>query len=319
MDFHSKEYKSFYLHWNDRASIRNIPRRILQTDGQQQSWNFYPLSRQPLCAHPKILALGQKAVEYILIQSAYKFMHEIGVVEVDIINNIAVKIFNGKINFGFTAAMRNDTLAVIIDEAYHAYVANDFIQQVSEYTKIKPIKESRITQFAAAITAFKKRLSEQYNDAVDVIAICVGESTLTKELFDMSKEKDVHPLFKDIIDDHVMDEGRHQVLFKELFKLFWENLSEIDREILGAAIPEFLIDYLCPDMHIEYDKEVLKNLNLSNDDVEEIILDIYKERTLEAVSTRIDPITKNIMKMIEYANILKNELVFQKFSEFKFI
>lgn len=310
-------YQSFYAKWDQHASIRSKPRRVIQKDEVQT--HFYPIGRQPLCQHPKIKAKGEEVIHYILVQSAFKFMHEIAVVEVDLINNIARKIMTGEINFGFSKAMRDDLLPIIIDEAYHAFVANDFINQVSALTGILPIKESRHTQFENTIHLFKQQLPASLHDALDVLAICIGESTLTQELFDMSREEHTHPLFKDIIIDHVADEGRHQLLFREMLKTFWKNLSNEQKDTLGVLIPEFLLSYISPSMHIEYDKDLLRHLHFNEDDIQDIILDIYKNQDVESVATRVDPITKNIIKTMEYAGVFEHGKTREAFVKQRFM
>lgn len=313
----ASQYESYYLQWDERASIRCKKRpTINQEKGIYQ--NFYPIERQPICKHPKIVQLGQPAVDYVLVQSAFKFMHEIAVVEVDVINQIILNLLSRRIPFDFPQPMRDDLLSVMVDEAYHAMIAHDFIAQVSAATNIIPLKTSRTLQFSIAIEQFKQNVPDELKAFVEIIAICIGESTLTKELFNMRQESEVHPLFRNVIIDHVADEGRHQMLFCELLKYFWSNLPPAAKDQLGPQIPHFLVDYLCPDLHIEFDQLMLAQLPLSPAEIDEIIQDIYQERTMEVLSVRLDPITKNLMKMIEYAGIMDHELSRQTFCALKF-
>ncbi|MGQ3887959.1 hypothetical protein ACQUW5_02865 [Legionella sp. CNM-1927-20] len=47
--------------------------------------------------------------------------------ETELVNRGALIVANDCLDMGFPLALRQDALSVIIDEAYHAYVALDFI------------------------------------------------------------------------------------------------------------------------------------------------------------------------------------------------
>lgn len=310
----SSDYKSFHLKWDRKSSVRVKPRGCLAQFSSDKKF-FFPKSKQPLCAHPKIIALGEETTEYILLQTAYKILHEVSVVEVDGISNIATKIYNGKLDYKFSDEIRSDILAVIIDESYHAHIANDFIKQLIASTKIKPIKKDRETQFGITLRKSKKRLPNIFHNCLEIIAVCIGENTLTYDLIDMSKDKDVHPLFESIMMDHLSDEGRHQVLFREVLKEFWKNISDEQKEIVGPQIPEFIVDYFCKDLLIKYDKILLKGLPLSKDAIDSIIHDIYHSGESDKFSIKSSSITKNLIKLMEYAKVLDNKTTKKKFLE----
>ena len=75
--------------WEKNATIRNKAKRILINDSSKY---FFPLSEQPLCFHPTIMELGEKARQYILIQSSYYFMQNILINETNVVCKISEKI-----------------------------------------------------------------------------------------------------------------------------------------------------------------------------------------------------------------------------------
>src|SRR5688500_954704 len=83
-------YSSHQNQWERISSIRSKPRRLL--DDEVDPVNYFPLSRQPLCAHPEITKLGQSVIDVILTQSCYKYMNDIANIEKDIINKVAYNI-----------------------------------------------------------------------------------------------------------------------------------------------------------------------------------------------------------------------------------
>ena len=128
-------YQSNLPIWDRKSSIRSRPRRILKPE--QKTEYFYPLSRQPLAIHPLIKVRGEEAVRFVLTHTVYKFMHDIAVLETEVVNKGALIIAHDHLKLNFPQAMRHDALSIIIDEAYHAYVAIDYLKQVEEITGIK--------------------------------------------------------------------------------------------------------------------------------------------------------------------------------------
>jgi hypothetical protein len=121
--------------WEKSSSIRSRPRRIVELDSENMF--FYPESRQPLCIHPLVVAKGIDAKRYILTQSLFKFMHDVAILETEVVNSGAILVANNKLDVNFPESMRHDALSVIIDEAYHAYVAKDLGADLLERQKNK--------------------------------------------------------------------------------------------------------------------------------------------------------------------------------------
>ncbi|MCM3468614.1 hypothetical protein M3643_14180, partial [Staphylococcus lugdunensis] len=63
-------YVSHVDRWEARATVRSRPRRIVEDD----ELRYYPLERQPLCAHPAIVDAGDAVRDFVLLQSFYKYI-----------------------------------------------------------------------------------------------------------------------------------------------------------------------------------------------------------------------------------------------------
>ena len=210
-------YSAKQNQWDKYASIRSKPRRFISIDLDEY---YFPISRQPLCIHPLIVKLGDQAIRFILIQSVYKFMHEIAMLETEMVNSAACKVANNRLSYKFPKDVCHDALTVIIDEAYHAFVAIDFMRQVEDKTKIKPITMPDESPNTNAIKLVNKYLSSNLHDDFELIAVCISEHTLTKELINIGKESTELRSFSNVMVDHVQDEGRHAAIFNQILKIF---------------------------------------------------------------------------------------------------
>jgi len=301
--------------WEKRSSIRTRPRRFVSEDDlSEREIYFFPLSRQPLCIHPLILKLGEKARKYILTQSAFKFMMDVAVLETEVVNAGALLVANNKLRFDFPHNLRHDALSVIIDEAYHAYVAIDFMKQVEILTGIKTLSMPNETAVIQAIHTIQKSIDPDYSDLFFLMAVCIGEHVLTKDLISIGKDKTICKTFSDVMADHVLDEGRHANIFAEIMTWVWERMSEEEKDTIGQILPEFMRLYLKSDIQQAFDQDVLQALELSDSDVAQIMSDTY----ISFCSTKLDaenPVIKNLMTMLNRCRVLEHEKTNKAFQQ----
>lgn len=303
--FESNVYKSKIDKWNKVASVRSRPRRFIE-DNNSEGY-FYPIERQPLCIHPLVQKRGEETVKYILIQTAYKFMKDIAFVETEIINNTAQKIYSNSFSFNFPFDLRMDILSVIIDEAYHAYVALDFLQQLEKKTGVKPIEKPNATELSISIEKFMPRLPKDLQEIFELIAICIGENTLTKELFSMAAEPSINKIFHQVMADHMVDEGRHSSIFSLILKELWHALEDNSKNLIGEILPDFLIEYLKSDLTVSYNQKILESLEFSKNDIDIILSETHVPTPIRHLRS-INPVMKNIIFIIERNGILDHEL-----------
>lgn len=305
-------YSTKLPYWNKFASVRSRPRRIIEKD--EQNPYLYPLERKPICSHPLVRDLGEEKIGYILTQSVYKFMSDIAFVEVEVINNIAHKIYNGTLGYIFPTSLRTDLLSIIIDETYHAYVAIDCIEQLQKFTGITPLEMSNKIELNQSIDKFIKYFDGEVRDVFEIIAVCIGENTLTKELFNMTKSSNVNKFFHQIMADHMIDEGRHSEIFSIILTHLWRIIPEKTKLEIAPILPLFILDYLKPDLHIEFDRTLLKNLDFNNVQLDQIINDTYSEYNPKTLKLK-NPIYDNIIKVLKRAYIFDDEVIKKHFVE----
>jgi len=309
-------YKSKQDHWEQFATVRARPRRMIEDD--TLDLHYFPISRQPICVHPLVLARGPEATRFLLIQSAYKYMTDIALTETEVINEGVLKIANDRLAYHFPPEMRLDAVTVMVDEAYHTYVAMDFMQQIQEKTGVPPIELVPETELNNAITAIKKTLPKELNDIFQIIAVCIGENSITKDLVDFKKETQLNPTFKDVMIDHLADEARHSGYFKNVLTVFWEQLSNEEKDAMVEILPTFIREYLKADHQRRFDRNALKALNFSDTEIETIIQDTHVGRTEESFKA-INPIVKNIVEFLQKSHVLDYPPAREVFKKHKLI
>ena len=241
-----------------------------------------------------------------MTQSLYKFLYDIAIIEVALVNRVADKVFHNEYEVKFSEDLRNDMLTVIIDEAYHAYVALDFIEQTKNTSKIVPVIVPTETQLTQAVKQIKSNLDEDTAKIFELIAVCIAENSITKELVSLSNEKELNQAFYHILSDHMLDEGRHNGIFTHVLEFFWFYLEAPTKEIIKKTIPVFIELYLDNDMQKAYDKEVLYNLNFTEESINTIIDDTYLKQDLR-VLLKNNSAAKNIIKLLQRCGVMSED------------
>lgn len=283
--------------WERRATVRSRPRIIYNKDA---GGYYYPVSKTPLVLHPMVVARGEKAKEFILIQSLYKYSNDIATIETKIVNNSILKVLNGQLPISFSNEQKINLYTVMIDESYHAYVAYDCMLQIENYTGVSSLELPKTIEIEKAINQVKRKLDVKYHSVFDLICVCIAENTLTKEIVSMTDKKETHPFFQKIIKDHLADESRHSGIFFKLLGHIWSNLDNDFKNAIGHVLADFIELYLDLDVQKKYDRSILTELNFTDKDSSQILEDIYGGFKL----THSHPMIKNIIVMLEKTNVL---------------
>ncbi len=295
--------------WELRSLVRSRPRRVLAND--MGNLYFYPVSRQPLCIHPVVASLGEEARQVILIQSLYKYSNDIVMIESAVINRSAFNIVKNflPVEFDFTTRLTAST--VIVDESYHAYVALDCMQQVEEITRVKALPFPPDVELSKAIDSVKSTLADQYHSSFELIAVCIAENTLTKDIVQMAKEPGVNQFFQHIMSDHLIDEARHSKFFSELLREFWSKLNQDFQEAIGKLLPLFIKLYLSNESQKEFDKKILDSLELETGIIQQIIEETHGQYEV----TQHHPMAKNILQLLSIAKVLEHTMTSEAFKK----
>lgn len=286
--------------WYATATVKNSPRIVIAEAAKDQF--TYPKSRQILSEHPRVQALGHDGVAYVLAQSAYQYMYEIGLLETRFVIDCSLNIVNNLIA-GATEEEKLNALTVVIDEGYHAHVALDYIIQMKNLTGIEPLEVPQTNGNLSAVRRAFERLPAAVHSDFQLISVTLAEHTLTKDLISIGREKDASPAFTQVMTDHVSDEGRHASYFANLMKAHWARLPEDSRCVIGAMLPAYLDDYLAGDEARGFDRKVLRGSGFAEPEVEAIIAETQAQ-FLANLDGYVSVTKANLVKLLQRCGVL---------------
>ncbi|WP_277961482.1 diiron oxygenase [Pseudomonas sp. RIT-To-2] len=251
------DYRSFADAWEDRATIRTRPRRRVEDDERL----IYPLSRQPLVLGATFLRECPHQRDFALVQSLYKFIHDVVIFETEIVNRTASSIARGRFPLDYPFACRYDAMTVVVDEDYHALVAMDFMQQTIELTGIEPIALPAEIELSRAIPAALAQVPAALRPAAELICVAIAENTLTNDVAAFARDDTVKDSVKGLMADHLLDEGRHSTFWTRLVRIYWQGACASDRAALASMLPVFIERYLTNDIQKAFDLALIEHLH----------------------------------------------------------
>lgn len=293
-------FDAYIARWEKKAMVRSTPRRVLpEVRGDS---HHYPLFRQPLCLHPAVTARGDAVVAGILLQSCYKYMEDIALTETEVVCRITTRIANGRSPYEFSRQMRQVALTVVTDENYHAYVARDFMDQLSQLRAAPPIAHPKETELSVALAETLARLPHELREDFEFIAVAIAENTLTREIIDLRSDQKLDDAFRLSLADHLGDEAQHSGFFQTFLAEFWRQLNPERRAILGRALPAFLSRYLGVGIEQQFDLAVLRSFDFSEEAAAEIVEDCHDGYALGPGH----PMLGNILRLLQAAGVMSD-------------
>ncbi|KII38224.1 diiron oxygenase [Pseudomonas fluorescens] len=253
------DYQSFADAWENRATIRTRPRRVLEDDERL----IYPLSRQPLVLSETFLRECPQQRDFALVQTLYKFINDVVIFETEIVDKTARSIAKNRFAVAFPFACRYDAMTVVVDEDYHALVAMDFMQQTVAMTGIEPIQLPDQIELSRAIPAAVALAPEHLRSAVELICVAIAENTVTGDVAAFARDDTVKPSIKGLMADHLLDEGRHSSFWARMVRIYWHTASAADRETIAQILPVFIGHYLTNDIQKAFDLRLIDALPVS--------------------------------------------------------
>jgi hypothetical protein len=253
------DYQSFADAWENRATIRTRPRRVLEDDERL----IYPLSRQPLVLSDTFLRECPQQRDFALVQTLYKFINDVVIFETEIVDKTARSIAKNRFAVAFPFACRYDAMTVVVDEDYHALVAMDFMQQTVAMTGIEPIQLPDEIELSRAIPAAVALAPEHLRSAVELICVAIAENTVTGDVAAFARDDTVKPSIKGLMADHLLDEGRHSSFWARMVRIYWYTASATDRETIAQILPVFIGHYLTNDIQKAFDLRLIDALPVS--------------------------------------------------------
>jgi hypothetical protein len=296
------DYQSFADAWENRATIRTRPRRVLEDDERL----IYPLSRQPLVLSETFLRECPQQRDFALVQTLYKFINDVVIFETEIVDKTARSIAKNRFAVAFPFACRYDAMTVVVDEDYHALVAMDFMQQTVAMTGIEPIQLPDEIELRRAIPAAVALAPEHLRSAVELICVAIAENTVTGDVAAFARDDTVKPSIKGLMADHLLDEGRHSSFWARMVRIYWHTANAADRETIAQILPVFIGHYLTNDIQKAFDPRLIDALPVS----ETTRRSLRDEMTgLAFPINRHHPLVGNIVKFFHNSSLLDTPCV----------
>jgi len=288
--------------WEARGSVRTRPRKTIDFD---KSGYFFPQDRQPLLLDENVATLGEQARERILIQSFFKYLHDIVNLEIKEIVSACTKILYADLPVTFSPETKLNTYSVIIDEYYHVYIAQDLMLQLQERYPDLGQFDFPVSDSQRAVAEIKSRLDPKYHDVFEILANCCFETTLVRELVEFFDSPDVHPSIRYYVNDHMNDESRHYAFFLDLMRYVWASVPEDYREAIGSRMGEFVKLYLSVESEKQFNVQLLTEILGDREKAERSIASLY-----EGFDVTTDmPIVKNVLRAFRNAGVLDHPAV----------
>ncbi|MGB3123012.1 MAG: diiron oxygenase [Pseudomonas sp.] len=296
------DYRSFADDWERRATVRTRPRRQLEDDDKL----IFPVCRQPLVLSATFLEHCPQWRDFVLVQSFYKFLHDVVIFETEIVDKTARSIAKNHFSLPFPLACRYDAMTVVVDEDYHALVALDFLQQTVAMTGIQPLDLPEHIELSRALPAAQALAPPHLRDAVALIAVAIAENTITHDVAAFAKDDSVKASVRGLMADHLSDEGRHAQFWTNLVRIYWQAASPTDRDSLAEALPTFLRHYLTNELQQRFDLHLIEHLDISAP-VRRALQD--EVAALDFPITRQHPLLGNILGFLRHSGVLQTPSV----------
>lgn len=298
--------------WESRSSIRTRPRKYIDFS---LSGDFFPPDKQLLLLIPEVSDLGNRVKSEILLQSFYKYLNDIVGLESKLIIAACNKLLSTDIVVKYSEETKLNTHTIIIDEYYHIYVAKDMINQLNSKFLSLPQLSYEVSDAYAAVETIKNLLSEKYHDIFEILAVCIFETTLVRELIEFFDSKDIHPSVKYYINDHMNDEAKHYGFFYDLLCYTWNNLSDKYKENIGKHFADFVKLYLNINSEKNFNIQVLIHLLKDEARARQLVNNLYHGFDI----TPDIPIVKNVLSVFGRSGILDYPCVREGFIKQKLI
>lgn len=294
--------------WERSAIVRSRPRRILN-EKDRESTLFFPTERLPLCMHPKVQVLGERALSFIQVQTLYHYLNGIANIELDIINESSYKLYKNAIGLDFPIEMRLDALTVVVDESYHALVALDLMNQVKQMTSISPLSMPEDTEASYAMKEALEHVDDGLRELLRLVCVSLSEQALTTDLINVINNKDIFPTFYLVMKDHVADEGRHARFSQQVLGHIWRHSETATKQAMTQPILKFLDGYATDSLNKEFDTTLLRELGLDEVDIKDVIESTYPPSDVKPWETN-NIVIKQMLISLEKSEILADLPIF---------
>lgn len=280
-------------HWDEKASVRVKPRRVLLRDEEAQGKTFFTPELVPVARHPLVARLGPEAARQLEVKTLYRYLDFTTRLELDAISPVATDIALGRAGPDLPDVMRQDAFKLCTDEAHHAYFSDDMKRQVAAATGVAADGPS-MPRFLRRLRAIRRDLPRGERRLALSLFSVVSETLISGILCQVPKDERVVTSVREMVADHAEDEGRHSAFFSQFFGYLWPRLGDGLRAELGPLLPQFILAFLEPDTAPI--RRSLRALPLHPDEVETILAECYPPARVAATAREAATVTLHLFE-----------------------
>lgn len=237
------EYRSRFARWEERASVRRKPRRMLETSCDHL---YFPPELVPVVRHPLVLGRGPEAVRTLLIHRLYDYLHFTTELEQLAVIPITAQISRGRAGLTISEEMRVDAFKIVTDEAWHAQFSYDLMRQVERDTGVRA-EVRAVPAFAGRLDVIRASLPDAVRGAEALLFAVISETLISSILAEVPRDQRLPAAVRELVRDHAEDEGRHHAYFHDVLRHLWPALSTTAQRLVGPYLPEMIRAFLDPD------------------------------------------------------------------------
>jgi hypothetical protein len=304
--------KNYQIMWECRSSIRSRPRKIIDFN---KLGYFFPENKQPLLLNQELNQLLQDKKEEILLQTFKKYLNDIINLEIKLISSACHSILYTDLIIPFKNSTKLHIHTILIDEYYHVYVAQDMLLQINKQFPHLVSLDYPESDAQNAVKKIKQSLLPQYRKMFEILAVCIFETTLIKELVEFFDSEDLNPSIQCYVNDHMNDESRHFGFFFDLMCDIWKRLPDDYRMSIGNQMANFIHLYL----NIQSDKRFYFELLYQSTKDKAYSRKMIEELYVGFEITPDIPIVKNVFNVLTKSGLLDHSAVQNGFKDFGWV
>lgn len=272
------KYASKLIHWNERASVRVKPRRLLE-DEEAVGKIYFPPELVPAVQHPLILERGKPVIQQVLVQRLHLYLDFTAELEQGAVTPVTQRISRGRIGFELPTGMLEDAYRICTDEAYHAQFSDDLMRQVQTVTGIVPNLPG-LPRFFQRLIQIRGSLPWDLQEMATLFFTIVSETLISAILSDIPNDVRVVSAVRDLVQDHAEDEGRHHAYFAKLLEYVWPQMNAYQKAAIGPLLPDFIKAFLEPDYPAIACE--LAGCGLTSEEVQQVLHESYSAEEVAA-------------------------------------
>ncbi|KMZ11449.1 hypothetical protein BHUM_05391 [Candidatus Burkholderia humilis] len=294
-------YRSVYADddretWHSTAVVRTSLRTQIGELYDAGSSHLLSSLATEFADHAYISALEPVAIARIRWGRLTDYLFRTERVEIEIVNRALTHLLTQE---DLPQPLRTDLLKIYTDEAYHVLVMAEFGLKISNLTGFEMLRRdfaglNRITQEINSATSGEESLA--------CLTAAIVTETLISGTLRRANDDSVYAPVRAVLSDHARDESYHHAAFSRLGKSLLPRLTATQREIVEYIVPIAIREFLTPDVNNVI--EDLSALGLSNSQIEEIIVPLIDERSLQESLRSASVATRRLFEGVGITSVI---------------